>query len=295
MGKSAIEWTEETWNPITGCEKVSPGCDNCYAERVALNLQQRKVARYSAGFEPTIHHDLIEAPLRWRKPRMVFVCSMSDLFQPAVGSAVASKIIDVMAEADSHTFQILTKRPKRMKQLLNTAFGRTGVPAHIWVGTSVESNEYVWRAEVLHEIPAAVRFVSVEPLLGPVDQLDVRFYDWVIVGGESGKEARPMHPDWVRDLRDRSLASPGTAFFFKQWGEWVPTDHTDVKQVKVAQYRYEPASHVFTPTGTRYNPREPNTLWQPGMAHMLRVGRKRAGRLLDGVEWNEMPSRTTGE
>jgi len=216
MGKSAIEWTEETWNPITGCEKVSPGCDNCYAERVALNLMARGSARYEQGFTPTIHDDLIEKPLRWQKPRVVFVCSMSDLFQPVVPDATIHRVFDVMEEASAHTFQVLTKRPQRMASLLN---GRGWVEPHIWVGTSIESNRYKFRADHLRLVNAKVRFLSCEPLLGPIPNLDLKDIGWVIVGGESGPEARPMDPLWVVNLRDRCVEEE-IPFFFKQWGEF---------------------------------------------------------------------------
>ena len=222
MSKSAIGWTEETWNPVTGCSKVSPGCDHCYAETMTRRLRAMGVEKYAFGFDRVVVHEAeIERPLRWRRPRLVFVNSMSDLFHPAVPVTTTRRLFDVMSEADSHVFQILTKRPKRMVSML-AEWGP--VPAHIWLGVSVELNRYAYRTNYLSHIDTdGVRFVSAEPLLGPLPALDVRPLDWVIVGGESGPGHRPINPDWVRDLRDRSLASHATAFFFKQWGGLRPT------------------------------------------------------------------------
>ncbi|MGI8516659.1 MAG: DUF5131 family protein [Acidimicrobiia bacterium] len=216
MSKSAIEWTEHTWNPVTGCDKVSPGCDNCYAERMAARLQAMGSSRYSNGFQVTLHEDKVTEPFRWVKPRMVFVNSMSDLFHPRVPDRFIRDVFAVMAQASRHTFQILTKRPQRAAGLL------TGeIPGHIWIGTSIENDSYVFRADHLRRIDVPVRFLSCEPLLGPLPRLDLSGISWVIVGGESGPGHRPMELDWVREIRDETLESEA-AFFFKQWGGHTP-------------------------------------------------------------------------
>lgn len=217
MAKSRIEWTEETWNPVTGCTKVSPGCDNCYAERLAHRLQAMGNARYINGFELTLHPDKIDDPLKWKRPRVVFVNSMSDLFHPDVPDDFIWAVFDTMTEADWHTFQVLTKRPQRACALFD---GYT-LPGNVWIGTSIELDKYTFRANYLRKIAAKVRFLSCEPLLGPLPSLDFTDLGWVIVGGESGPGHRPMEADWVRDLRDRSIAHD-VPFFFKQWGGHTP-------------------------------------------------------------------------
>jgi protein gp37 len=213
MAKSKIEWTEETWNPLTGCDKVSPGCDHCYAERQALRLQKMGSPRYANGFDLTLHEDKITDPLRWKRPRLVFVNSMSDLFHPDVPDDFIFKIFEVMTQAHIHTFQVLTKRPQRARYLIA---GRA-VPDNVWFGTSIENDSYTFRADHLRAIPAKTRFLSLEPLLGPLPSLNLRGIGWVIVGGESGPDHRPIEVEWVRDLRDRSVDA-GVPFFFKQWG-----------------------------------------------------------------------------
>ena len=232
-GATAIEWTETTWNPVTGCDRVSPGCDHCYALRLAGRLKTMGQAKYQRdgdprtsgpGFGVTCHEDEIEAPLRWKKPRLVFVNSMSDLFHPAVPEDVIWRVFSVMAEADRHRFQVLTKRPQRMVELITrwTEYaGGEGPPGNVWLGTSIENDRYTFRTYPLRATPAAVRFLSLEPLLGPLPSLSLGGIDWVIVGGESGPGARPMHPDWARDIRDRCVAE-GIPFFFKQWGGRTP-------------------------------------------------------------------------
>lgn len=210
---SRIEWTEVTWNPVTGCSKISTGCDNCYAERMAKRLRGMGVARYSRGFEVTLQEDLVEAPLRWRKPRTVFVNSMSDLFHQDVPTEFIKRVFATMAAAPQHQFQVLTKRSKRLRRLSPDLQW----PENVWMGVSVEAPNAYHRIEALQAVPAAVRFLSVEPLLAAVPELPLEAIDWVIVGGESGAGARPMNPDWVRSVRDRCAAS-GTPFFFKQWG-----------------------------------------------------------------------------
>ena len=211
---SKIEWTEVTWNPVTGCEEVSPGCDNCYARRISEQKQKAGVAKYARGFELVEHPGTLEQPLSWRKPRMVFVNSMSDLFHPKVSRQLLQGVCDTMWRTQRHTYQILTKRPKVAR-----AFFRDegDPPPNTWVGVSVENQLERRRIDVLRDIPSMVRFLSVEPLLEDVGDLDLTRIDWVIVGGESGPGARPMHPDWVRSVRDQTVAA-GVPFFFKQWG-----------------------------------------------------------------------------
>lgn len=217
---TSIEWTDETWNPTTGCDRVSPGCDHCYAATMAARLKAMGNPRYQRdgadgpGFGLTLHPDVLEKPLRWRKPRRVFVDSMSDLFHPDVPSEFVQRVWEVMGRCPQHTFQILTKRPQRMADLTRRL-------PNVWLGTSIESDRFAFRAKHLRRCPAEVRFLSCEPLLGPLPSLDLTGIDWVIVGGESGPNARPMHPDWVRDLRDRCLDA-GVTFFFKQWGGRTP-------------------------------------------------------------------------
>ncbi len=213
MSKTGIEWTEHTWNPVTGCDKVSPGCDNCYAERMAHRLQAMGSSRYADAFQLTLHEDKIDEPLHWGKPRMVFVNSMSDLFHPAIPDDFLWRVLAVMSEATRHTFQVLTKRPQRAALLLE---GQR-LPDNIWLGTSIETETYAFRADHLRRVAVATRFLSCEPLLGPLSNLDLSGISWIIVGGESGPGHRRMQSAWARDLRDQATAS-GTSFFFKQWG-----------------------------------------------------------------------------
>jgi protein gp37 len=249
--KSGIEWTDATWNPVVGCEKVSPGCDHCYAIRDGARLQH--LAAYAGtiadGDWTGVVRELperLDVPLRWQKPRKVFVNSMSDLFHPDVSRAFIEKVFDVMARAERHTFQVLTKRPARMAKLTHDRLAtpeevdgghelgivpglwdlvNSGIPApNVHLGTSVESNEFAWRADRLRETAAAVRFLSIEPLLGPVDGVTVKGLDWIIVGGESGHGARPLDLGWIRDLRDQ-CSDEGVPLFVKQLGiAWGP-DH----------------------------------------------------------------------
>jgi protein gp37 len=213
-----------SWNPTTGCDQVSPGCDNCYALTFAKRLkamgnpgyQQDGDPRTSGpGFRLSLHPDRLRAPLRWRSHRLVFVDSMSDLYHPKVPEEFIGEVLDVMRRAERHTFFALTKRPARMAAVLGRL--RPDPLPNVWWGTTVESNEYAGRAERLRGTPAAVRFLSLQPLLGPVDALDLTGMDWVYVGGESGVAHRPMRASWVRDVRDRCVAA-GIPFMFKQWG-----------------------------------------------------------------------------
>jgi len=210
---SSIEWTESTWNPVTGCSKISPGCKHCYAERMAARLQAMGSPRYRNGFKVTLQEDLAELPLQWEQPRIIFVNSMSDLFHKNVPGDFIVKVFDTMRRAYWHTFQILTKRSDRLLSL--SPF--LPWPKNVWIGVSVESPQYCFRIRDLARVPAAVRFLSLEPLLAPIPRVPLRGIDWVIIGGESGPGAREMKPEWVRDLR-RQCSEKGVAFFFKQWG-----------------------------------------------------------------------------
>lgn len=213
MAKSAIEWTESTWNPVTGCSKVSPGCKHCYAERMAFRLKAMGQAKYVSGFEVATHSDDLETPLRWRTPQMVFVNSMSDLFHEEVPFEFIEKVFSVMCKAHWHTFQVLTKRSDRLLELGS----RLNWSPNIWMGVSVEMDLYSSRIEHLRNTNAQVKFLSLEPLLGSIPKLNLAGIDWVIVGGESGPKARPMLADWVIDIRNQ-CSQAGVPFFFKQWG-----------------------------------------------------------------------------
>jgi protein gp37 len=210
---SSIEWTEATWNPVTGCTKISPGCKHCYAERMALRLKAMGQHRYRNAFRVTLQDDVVELPLRWKKPRVIFVNSMSDLFHKAIPVEFIQRCFAVMERARQHTFQVLTKRPERAAELAD----QLPWPRNVWMGTSVENADYVWRIDELRRVPARVRFLSIEPLLGPIPDLDLERIHWVIVGGESGPGARPMAERWVLDIRDRCVEEQ-VPFFFKQWG-----------------------------------------------------------------------------
>ena len=230
---SAIEWTESTWNPVTGCSKVSDGCRHCYAERMALRLRGMGQANYARGFEVTLQTHALGLPLSWKKPQMIFVNSMSDLFHADVPPEFIQNVFDVMCRADWHTYQILTKRSERLLEL----DPQLAWPLHVWMGVTVENADNAYRIDHLRRTRAAVKFLSLEPLLGPLPDLDLAGIHWVVVGGESGPGARPMRPEWAIDLRDQCLKA-GVPFFFKQWGG---------------------------------------------------VNKKKAGRLLGGRTWDEMP------
>ncbi len=211
--KTKIEWTEMTWNPVTGCRKISPGCMNCYAERMANRLRQMGAARYKNGFKITLHEDLTEMPHKWKKPQMIFINSMSDLFLEEVPSHFIKKIFDVMHRAYWHTFQVLTKRAERFAEMS----GEISWSPNIWMGVTVENEDYTFRIDYLRKTDAVIKFISIEPLLGPIPNLDLEGIDWVIVGGESGAGARPMEAEWVLDIRDQCQKAE-VPFFFKQWG-----------------------------------------------------------------------------
>lgn len=332
-------WGVDTWNPVTGCDRCSPGCDNCYALALAARLKRMGAANYQTdgnprtsgpGFGVQCHPEMLAQPLRWARPRRIFVNSMSDLFHPDVPDEFIAQVFAVMACAPRHTFQVLTKRPQRMEHLLNQTTHRHGFREarelwidrlvdgrlgrlrfteaddlfawplpNVWLGVSIESDRYAFRADYLRNTPAAVRFISAEPLLGSLSSLDVTGFDWLVVGGESGPHARPMHPAWVRDLRDRSGRwrcgrydqRVGPAFFFKQWGEWVPYEPDPQPPFWGSQHGDLVDGHHL-----------PADLTEPGVhggwladddveipVVYRRVGKKAAGRLLDGRTWGEFP------
>lgn len=211
--RTTIEWTEATWNPVTGCTKISPGCKNCYAERMALRLQAMGHPNYVNGFTLTIHEHMLTLPLKWKKPRMIFVNSMSDLFHEDVPDEFIMQVFDVMRSADWHVFQVLTKRSARLLALSSSLEW----PDNVWMGVTVESADYLFRVDHLRETGAKIKFLSLEPLLGPLPGLNLTGIDWVIVGGESGPGARPMLKEWVLEVKD-SCEEAGVPFFFKQWG-----------------------------------------------------------------------------
>jgi len=275
---SGIEWTEATWNPTTGCDRTSPGCDHCYAITLARRLKAMGNPKYQndgdpitsgPGFALTVHPDQLSLPHRWRAPRVIFVNSMSDLFHPDVPDEFIEDVFQVMADTPRHTYQVLTKRSQRLAKLA----GRLQWPSNVWMGVSVETDRYTFRVDHLRNVPAAVRFVSAEPLLGPLPSLNLDGISWVIVGGESGHGARPMHPDWVRDIRDR-CDDNDVAFFFKQWGAWAPSAGDNAVMVGVdgdTSSLLGDSSELGTPVAMR------------------RIGKGSAGRDLDGRRWDEMP------
>ncbi len=210
---SSIEWTEATWNPVTGCNKISQGCKNCYAERLAKRLKAMGLRNYANGFDLTLQPHMLELPLRWRKPQTIFVNSMSDLFHKDVPLEYIQKVFDVMNRAHWHRFQVLTKRAERLEEVAPfLAWGE-----NIWMGVSVENLDVAFRIDHLRRTPAKVKFLSLEPLIGALPGLNLTGIDWAIVGGESGPGSRPMDENWVTDIRDQCL-NAGVAFFFKQWG-----------------------------------------------------------------------------
>ena len=216
VAKSSIEWTDATWNPVTGCTKISPGCKHCYAERMANRLKAMGQRNYANGFDLTLQPHMLGLPLRWQQPRRVFVNSMSDLFHEGVPVSYIKRVFEVMRRAHWHQYQVLTKRSERLCEL------EPQLPwaPQIWMGVSVESEKYLYRIGHLRQSGAHIRFLSLEPLLGPLPGLNLRAIDWVIVGGESGPGARPMHLEWVRQIRDQCIRA-NVPFFFKQWGGLV--------------------------------------------------------------------------
>ena len=303
---SKIEWTQETWNPAVGCEPVSPGCDHCYASGVASRQMQPAhvgltVGRRWNGEVRTLPDRILE-PLHWPHPRRVFVGSMTDMFHPRVSADFLAAVWGVMAAADHHTFQVLTKRPARAARLLamdgfadrvrracpDTSIDVVWPLPNVWLGTSIESNDWVWRADRLREAPAAVRFLSCEPLLGPLYELDLSDIDWVICGGESGPGARPMHPDWVRDLRDLTSRRE-VPFFFKQWGAWLPYEQ-DPQPPFLSAPTGDTIDGHHLPVEAQLNPGDIHRGWLiDDDVAFRRVGKAAAGRVLDGRTWDEFP------
>lgn len=231
---STIEWTESTWNPVTGCNKISEGCDNCYAERMAKRLQAMGQQNYIKGFEVACHPHMLDAPLGWKKSNMIFVNSMGDIFHKKVPFNFVKQVFDVMCAADQHLYQVLTKRARRLLELSEKLKWEN----HIWMGVTVENETFKYRIDYLRKTPANIKFLSLEPLLGSLGKLNLSGIDWVIVGGESGPKARSIEADWVREVRDQCIEQ-NVPFFFKQWGG---------------------------------------------------VQKKKNGRILDGVTWDEMPT-----
>ncbi|MEW6424996.1 MAG: phage Gp37/Gp68 family protein [Bacillota bacterium] len=290
MAKTKIEWTEYSWNPVTGCTKISPGCANCYAERFAHRLAGRFGYPPDKPFKVTIRPDRLKEPLRWKKSRTVFVSSRGDLFHEDVPSTFIADIFDTIQKAKQHTFLILTKRPERMRFFLQKngpIFGKEPLP-NVWLGVSVENQQYAdERIPILLQIPAAVRFISVEPMLSSVDlrsylwpefSQEVKTWPddnrarigWIIAGGETGPDARPVHPNWVRSIRNQAVVA-GVPFFFKSWREWQLfklAEPLDVRNKKTGDFE----------------------TWPVGKEVFKRVGRKTAGCLLDGRIWNDYPN-----
>lgn len=211
--QSAIEWTDATWNPVTGCSKVSPGCAHCYAETFAERFRGVSGHPYEQGFDLKLWPERLTLPLQWKRPRRIFVNSMSDLFHEGVPTSYIHQVFKVMVTADMHIYQVLTKRAERLAALAP----ELAWASHIWVGVSIENRRFVHRADLLRSVPSAVRFVSAEPLLGPLTNLDITGIDWLIAGGESGARRRPVKQVWIQELRDKCLAAD-VPFFFKQWG-----------------------------------------------------------------------------
>jgi protein gp37 len=218
--KTSIEWTDATWNWANGCTRISPGCENCYMYRLYPRLHRMKNRRYPATADiVTVHEDLLNLPLRWLKPRMIFTCSMSDFFHEKIPDQIRNRAVETIRKTRQHTYQILTKRSWVMKRYSDRI---GGFPDNVWLGVSVEDSRFKFRIDHLRKSAASVRFLSVEPLIGPVGRLDLQGIQWVIVGGESGPNHRPLNVEWAREVRDQCLAA-GVSFFFKQWGGTKPT------------------------------------------------------------------------
>lgn len=294
--KTGIEWTDATWNPVTGCTKVSPGCDNCYAETFSERFRGTPGHYFEGGFDIQLRPDKLDQPLRWKKPRRIFVNSMSDLFHKDVPDEYILGVFGVMAQATQHTFQLLTKRHARMQSLLSRWAREVPWLANplpnVWLGVSTEDQKWAdIRIPALLDTPAAVRFISAEPLLGPIDifmnsSIDRDpGLDWVIVGGESGHRARPMHPDWARVLRDECVDAK-IPFLFKQWGEWTHVDRRDAREgdVWVIGEGLQSVPWRSDTEGAEAH------RWGPHRDEVMRrIGKKAAGRELDGRTWDEFP------
>ncbi len=274
MGNNTkIEWCDTTWSPVTGCSKVSEGCAHCYAERMSKRLAGRFGYPVDEPFRVTFHPDQLTKPFTWKKPQMIFVCSMSDLFHSEVKRQWQANIFNTIVDCRQHTFIILTKRPRIMANFMKWWSHESIIP-NLWLGTTVENNARRNRIDDLLQIPAAVHFVSAEPLLGPLDLSPwIDRLQWVIAGGETGPNARPMHSDWARKLRN-DCQSANTPFFFKHFGEWGFTGDN--------------ATHALTSYGALYKITDSKA---DTNGHYLcsKIGKKYAGRILDGREWSEMP------
>lgn len=317
MSSTKIEWCDKTWSPITGCSKISEGCANCYAERMAKRLAGRCGYPKENPFKVTIHKNKFLEPMDWKKPQKIFVCSMADLFHPEVPFEIINKIWTIMNFGRKHTFLILTKRPIRMLEFFkgrhhswNASEGPDFAPPHIWLGVSIEnqarSDE---RIPILVQIPAARYFVSCEPILGPInlhkylggsmtgrpddliaEQWGKQGLGWVIAGGESGPGARPCHPDWIRSLRDQCQVA-GVPFFFKGWGAWAPMNNEDFAFLGEYRLGVRPGDICISENGEFFEAGRryvcfPN---ESDGCQMRKIGKKKAGRLLEGREWNEFP------
>jgi protein gp37 len=328
MSDTKIEWAEKVWNPLTGCTAVSEGCRNCYARRMAQRLAGRNGYPSPDGFVPTVHLERFAEPGKWYKPHRVFVCSMSDIFHESFGDATLRMLFSIMASNNEHTFMVLTKRPDRMKDFVprlrwrigldivagtpvtrfavfsddvkNDAGGilseHGGLYPNIWLGVTAENQAAAdKRIPALFETPGAfIRFVSVEPMLGPVDlskYLKTGLLTWVICGGESGPGARPMHPDWARSLRDQ-CSQAGVPFFFKQWGEYIPGGFCDIdsyddvtKALKVEEWVAVASTNSRSIGKTCFHAYDPSGRF----FDLNKIGKKQAGRVLDGRTWDEYP------
>ncbi|MFI7644152.1 DUF5131 family protein [Nonomuraea sp. NPDC049400] len=276
MSDTSIEWTDTTWNPTTGCDKISAGCDNCYALTLARRLKAMGQAKYQTdgdprtsgpGFGLAVHEDTLTTPFTWRKPRKVFVNSMSDLFHAKVPLDFVRRVFEVIEATPQHTYQVLTKRASRLPRVAD----KLPWPPNLWMGVSVEDASQLHRIDDLRKVPAEVGFLSCEPLIGPLGDLDLAGIHWMIVGGESGPRARPMHPDWARSLRDQ-CARAGVPFFFKQWGSWAPSGwHGIGRPLPGSVFVGDPIDEF----GHR--------------VEMARVAKKSEMRELDGRTWDEFP------
>jgi protein gp37 len=312
---SKIEWTDVTWNPVTGCDKVSQGCKNCYAEVMHRRLRGMFPEKYSQPFlgHIQLHASELRKPLKWKKPKMVFVNSMSDLFHPDVPFDFIDDVFAVMDCCPQHTFQILTKRPDRMAQYFaenrawrvgqlkyaydSSDYDLNGWPLeNVWLGTSCEDQKTAnERIPYLLLAPAAVRFLSCEPLLGPID-LSISYpyrslqsqFDWIIVGGESGPKARPMHPDWVRSLRNQCIIT-GVPFFFKQWGAWMPGEQNITSLNQIASIDKGADVQLINHAGIHNNRVLIDGVTEP-LTRMFKVGKHNSGNLLDGVQHLNFPT-----
>lgn len=287
---STIEWTDKSWNPVTGCDEVSPGCDHCYAKVFAERWRGVQGHAYEQGFDLKLWPARLAVPLTWKKPARIFVNSMSDLFHKDIPDAFILRVFETMRDAHWHTFQVLTKRPKHAVRF----FERNNIgilPANVWMGTTIENNDYTWRADELRKIPARVRFISAEPLLSGLPSLKLDHIHWLICGGESGAGARPMRREWAQCLQ-MECERAGVAFFFKQWGAYVPAWSNDGEPFALDN------GGTFDPGETWPHPRI--HVWESGrVPHTedlyycnasVRLNKHAAGRLLDGRTWDEFPT-----